>query len=61
MPLPSSDIHGEVDGRAVRIFTLKAKSGLQAQISELGAHLTSVMLDDQELTTDKILINESSR
>lgn len=50
MPLPSSDIHGEVDGRAVRIFTLKAKSGLQAQISELGAHLASVMLDDQELT-----------
>lgn len=50
MPTLSSDIHGKVDGQTVRIFTLKNESGLQAQISELGAHLTSVTLDDQELT-----------
>lgn len=47
---PSSDIHGEVDGQAVHIFTLRSPGGLKAQISELGAHLTSVTLDDQELT-----------
>ena len=50
MSVPSPDIHGEVDGQPVHIFTLQSMGGLQAKVSEWGAHLTSVTLDEQELT-----------
>ncbi|MDG1356614.1 MAG: galactose mutarotase [Akkermansiaceae bacterium] len=54
MPTSFSDIHGEIDGLNVRLFTLKSANGLQAKVSELGAHLTSVIwvndASEQELT-----------
>ncbi|MGB2350624.1 MAG: aldose epimerase family protein [Akkermansiaceae bacterium] len=50
MLAPTVEIHGEVAGKPAHLFTMRTKSGLQAQISELGAQLTSVMLDHDELT-----------
>ncbi len=50
MLLPSTEIHGYVDGKTVQTFTLKNKNGLVAKVSELGAHLTNVILDGDELT-----------
>jgi len=55
MPTSTSHIHGEINGQTVHLFTLNSASGLQAKISELGAHLTSVIWtredgNEQELT-----------
>ena len=50
MLIPSSKIHGDINGQTVKIITLKNKNGLEAKVSELGAHLTNVILDGEELT-----------
>ena len=50
MPFPVSKLHGEIDGQPVNIYTLRNSCGMKAKVSELGAHLISVMLDEQELT-----------
>lgn len=50
MLLPSSDTHGYINGQPVRIFTLKNNKGLVVRVSELGAHLTNVIMDGEELT-----------
>lgn len=50
MLTPSSDIHGHINDVPVQIFTLKNKSGLVVKVSELGANLTNVIMDGDELT-----------
>ena len=48
MPSSFSDIHGETHGQQIQLFTLKSANGLQAKISELGAHLVSVTWTEQD-------------
>lgn len=50
MPTPVSELHGEISGKPVSIYTLRNTGGMQVKVSELGAQITSVMLDEQELT-----------
>lgn len=50
MPIPFSEIHGEINGQLVKTFTLTNAGGMRVKVSELGAHLLSVIMDDQELT-----------
>ncbi len=60
MPPPTTDIHGVINGQEVRRFTLVNARGMQAQISELGAHLISVTLpDDQGNPTELTLGHDS--
>ena len=43
----STEIHGDIDGQPVRLFTLRNTHGMQVQISELGAHLVRITIPDQ--------------
>ncbi|MCP5535692.1 MAG: galactose mutarotase [Akkermansiaceae bacterium] len=60
MPTSFSDIHGELNGQAARIFTLRSASGLQAKISELGAHLTSVIWTNGDGSQQELTIGHDS-
>lgn len=46
--LPSVSVHGVLDGQPAQLFTLINSQGMTAQVSELGAHLISVALPDEE-------------
>lgn len=60
MPTSFSDIHGEIDGLNAHLFTLKSTNGLQAKVSELGAHLTSVMWIDTDGNEQELTISHDS-
>lgn len=48
MPASVTEVHGELDGRSVQLFTLRNARNLRVQISELGAHLVSVIWIDDD-------------
>ena len=60
MPTSFSDIHGEIDGLNAHLFTLKSANGLQAKVSELGAHLTSVIWVDDDGNEQELTISHVS-
>ena len=60
MPTSTTDTHGEINGQTVRIFTLINASGMQAQISELGAHLTSFIWTSEDGNEQELTICQDS-
>ncbi|MEJ6573071.1 MAG: aldose epimerase family protein [Akkermansiaceae bacterium] len=60
MPTSTIDTHGEINGQTVRIFTLINASGMQVRISELGAHLISVTIPDENGQPQELTVRHDS-
>lgn len=56
MASSSIDIHGEINGQPVRIFTLANTRGMQVQVSELGARLISLSIPRRDGTPDTLTL-----
>lgn len=60
MRATTSEIHGEANGVPARLFTLENSANLRVQVSELGAHLVSVVWREPGATDRELTLGHGS-